>query len=162
MRLALQAGMLEQSQINGRLTTQRRRRAALRDAEERKVPGRIEVLVELGRLSAEDGRTIQELQQLDRDVAPDEPNAAPTGGLELLPPAEQSLLNAKIRGAIEYEVGYLDIFTSLQRIGTDYDQALAFLVGQDTNGSCEEIATELAGRSKDHRPLEHACGSRRR
>ena len=148
VRLALQAGMLEQSQINGRLTTQRRRRVALRDAEERKVPGRIEVLVELGRLSAEDGRTIQELQQLDRDVAPDEPNAAPTGGLELLPPTEQSLLNAKIRGAIEYEVGYLDIFTSLQRIGTDYDQALAFLVGRDTNGLCEEIATELAGRSK--------------
>ncbi len=148
VRLALRAGLLEQGQINGRLNTQRRRRAVLRDAEERKVPSRIEVLVELGRLSAEDGRTIQELQQLDRDVAPDEADATATGALELLAPAERKLLNAKIREAIEYDVGYLDIFTSLQRIGTEFDEALAFLVGRETDGSCEEIATELAGRGK--------------
>ena len=57
----------------------------LRDAEERKVPSRIEVLVELGRLSAEDGRTIQELQQLDRDVAPDEADATATAHWSFCP-----------------------------------------------------------------------------
>ena len=148
VRLALRAGLLEQGQINSRLNTQRRRRAVLRDAEERKVPSRIEVLVELGRLSAEDGRTIQELQQLDRDVAPDEADVTATGALELLPPAERKLLNGKITEAIEHDVGYLDIFTSLQRIGTEFDTALDFLVSRETDGSCEEIATELAGRGK--------------
>ena len=99
----------------------------MRTAAERKVPRRVEVLVELGRLSAEDGRTIQELRQLDQDVGSEEPEAGGAGALELLPPAEQRALNTKIQGAIEYEVGYLDISTSLQRIGTDYDDALTFL-----------------------------------
>ena len=147
VRLALRSGMLDQDQINGRLATQRRRRAALRDAEVRKVARRVEVLVELGRLSPEDGRTLRELRQLDREVAPEVADHAPTG-LELLPPAEQSLLNAKMRGAIEFEVGYLDIFASLQRIATEYDEALVFLAGREPDGSCEEIAAELAADGK--------------
>jgi hypothetical protein len=140
--------MLEHGEINSRLSTQQRQHAALRAAEESKVPGRVEVLVELGRLSAEDGRTIQDLRQLDQDVAADESEAGGAGAWDLLPPAEQSAFNAKIRGAIEYEVGYLNIFTSLQRIEAEYDEALAILVGRETAGSCEEIATELAGQGK--------------
>lgn len=158
---AIEAGDIDSAEAEDRLKEQEASRETLEKREQEKVDERFHIYVAQGTLTDEEAGDLRELRQVDKRQERGEINAAEADNIRnsILEPSVRDVLGKRVKEAVDHAVRYLQVYEAMQKIGTQNDDALAFLIGNKDIVSADnpdpvalaEIIREL---SDDERLLE--------
>ena len=127
---ALSDGTVSKSEIESRQQEQEEARSRLEACEIGRAAERVDSYVQQGFLTTDEGATVRELSDIDRRLEAGEIDNDEASRLRnsLLTKEQRYALERKVKGAVDHAVRFLQAFESMQRIDTDLDEGLRFLI----------------------------------
>jgi hypothetical protein len=128
--MVVEKGDIGQRDAESRILQQQRLQAKLEDAEIAKVPANLPSYVTRGLLTQDEATAVEELHEVDQQEEQrkiDKQKAAEVRDSIMLP-TDREQLKKKVRKATVETVSYLQVFESLKKIHTQFDDALRLLI----------------------------------
>ncbi|MDA0333622.1 MAG: hypothetical protein O2782_00460 [bacterium] len=127
---ALGDGTISQGEVESRQKEQDRSQARIEAQEMSRAGERAESYVRQGYLTMDEGEAVRQLSDVDARLARGEIDAAEASHLRnsLLTKEQRYALERKVKGAVDHAVRFLQTFESMQRISTELDEGLEFLI----------------------------------
>ena len=142
---ALEAGQISQEEIGQRFEEAEQRRAELAKEEHGKVAKYLPRYVERKLLTDDEADKVKALLKVDEQLAKGEIDERQATRIRnsYMDGTSRAAVEHKLQEAVDGSVRYLQVFDAMQRIHPDYDEALAFLIGN------KELVTAQEGDSVD-------------
>ncbi len=127
---ALSDGTISQGEIESRQKEQDQSQARIETQELSRAGERAESYVRQGYLTTDEGEAVRQLSDIDARLARGDIDDAEASHLRnsLLNKEQRYALERKVKGAVDHAVRFLQAFESMQRINTELDEALEFLI----------------------------------
>lgn len=127
---ALGDGTISVADVESHQAQQQESQQRLEEQELARAPQRVEHYVREGLLSKDEGDQVRSLAEIDRRLERGEIDEDEASRLRnsLLTKEQRFALEKKLKGAVDHAVRFLQAFEALQRIGTQADEALRFLI----------------------------------
>jgi len=128
---AIELGDVDRGEAEDRLKEQDVARTNLEKREQEKVDDRLHIYVAQGTLTDVEAEDLRELRQVDKRQERGEINAVEADNIRnsILEPSVRDALGKRVKEAVDHAVRYLQVYEAMQKIGTQNDDALAFLIG---------------------------------
>lgn len=130
VQIAIQLGDISPDEARERLGQQEKRRSVLQQQELEKVPQRLPSYVAQGIISSAQAEDLRNLYRVDQRLRKGEIDEAEADRIRnsILGGKAREALERPIREAVDQAVRYLQVFESMQKIGKECDDGLAFLI----------------------------------
>lgn len=127
---AVASGLVSQFDADSRSSEEEQTHAQIEQQQIRGASRYVASFVDQGFITVKEGRTVQQLGDIDRRVASGEIDEAKGASLRdrLLSPEAREQLEGKLKGAVDQAVCFLHVFEAMGRIPESLDDALRFLI----------------------------------
>ena len=130
LKAAVASGEVDQGELNQRNSQQERLHKEIAKREAGRVDENIDGYVEMGILNEEEAGQLRALQEVEDKLKRGEISEQDADHIRnsILKGDARSELERKVREAVDHAVIYLQVYQAMQRIGTQYDEPLAYLI----------------------------------